>query len=83
MSNTDAARLLLFTVIWAAVWSVPLPRLVGWVELVAGRIPFAAFLAVGVVAEAVAPRRGSPQPWRCRDCIVLGTPNRRGLMPRG
>lgn len=43
MSNPDAARLLLFTVVWTAVWILPLPRLVGRGELVAGLIPFAAF----------------------------------------
>ncbi|NQW47953.1 MAG: hypothetical protein HQ464_09320, partial [Planctomycetes bacterium] len=39
----DTPRLILFTLVWTAVWILPLPRLGRWVELVAGLIPFAAF----------------------------------------
>ncbi len=39
----DTARLLLFTVLWSAIWAAPLPKLSRRVELVAGLIPFAAF----------------------------------------
>lgn len=39
----DTARLILFTLLWAAVWVAPLPRLGRWAELVAGLIPFTAF----------------------------------------
>jgi hypothetical protein len=39
----DTARLILFTLVWTAVWILPLPRLGRWAELVAGLIPFAAF----------------------------------------
>jgi hypothetical protein len=39
----DTARLMLFTLIWTAVWVAPLPRLGRRAELVAGLIPFAAF----------------------------------------
>jgi len=43
MATPDATRLLVFTCVWTAVWLLPLPRLVGWAELAAGLIPFAAF----------------------------------------
>ena len=39
----DTARLILFTLIWTAIWVAPLPRLGGWAELVAGLVPFTAF----------------------------------------
>ena len=39
----DSARLILFTLVWTAVWVAPLPRLGRWAELVAGLVPFAAF----------------------------------------
>ena len=39
----DTARLILFTLVWTAVWVAPLPRLGRWAELVAGLVPFAAF----------------------------------------
>jgi len=39
----DKARLIVFTLVWAAVWVTPLPRLGRWAELVAGLVPFAAF----------------------------------------
>jgi len=39
----DTARLLLFTLLWSAIWAAPLPKLSRRVELVAGLIPFAAF----------------------------------------
>jgi hypothetical protein len=42
-STPEATRLLLFTVVWTAVWIVPLPRLRGRAELVSGLIPFVAF----------------------------------------
>jgi len=39
----DTARLILFTLVWTAVWVAPLPRLDARAELVAGLVPFAAF----------------------------------------
>ena len=39
----DTARLILFTLVWTAIWVAPLPRLARWAELVAGLVPFAAF----------------------------------------
>lgn len=39
----DTARLILFTLVWTAVWVAPLPRLGRWAELVAGLVPFTAF----------------------------------------
>jgi hypothetical protein len=42
-SQTESVRLILFTIIWTAVWVAPLPRLGRWAELVAGLIPFTAF----------------------------------------
>jgi len=39
----DTVRLILFTLVWTAVWVAPLPRLGNWAELVAGLVPFAAF----------------------------------------
>jgi hypothetical protein len=39
----DTARLILFTLVWIAVWVAPLPRFGGWAELVAGLVPFTAF----------------------------------------
>ena len=39
----DTARLILFTLVWTAVWVAPLPRLGLWAELVAGLVPFTAF----------------------------------------
>jgi len=39
----DTARLILFTLVWTAVWVAPLPRLDRWAELVAGLVPFVAF----------------------------------------
>ncbi len=54
----DTARLILFTLVWTAVWVAPLPRLGRWPELVAGIVPFTAFglrvfagFFVGVPAE--------------------------------
>lgn len=54
----ETARLLVFTVVWTAVWVAPLPRLGPRAELVAGLVPFAAFglrvfagFFVGVPAE--------------------------------
>ncbi len=41
--HTDTARLILFTLLWSAVWVAPLPRLAKWPELVLGLVPFAAF----------------------------------------
>jgi len=41
--HTDTARLILFTLLWTAVWVAPLPRLAKWLELVLGLVPFAAF----------------------------------------
>jgi len=43
MSTLDTLRLILFTLVWTAVWIAPLPRLGRWAELVAGLVPFAAF----------------------------------------
>jgi hypothetical protein len=43
MSTPDELRLILFTLIWTAVWMAPLSRLGRWAELTAGLIPFAAF----------------------------------------
>jgi hypothetical protein len=39
----DTARLILFTLVWTAVWVAPLPRLGRLTELVAGLVPFTAF----------------------------------------
>jgi len=39
----ETARLILFTLVWTAVWVAPLPRLGRRAELVAGLVPFAAF----------------------------------------
>jgi hypothetical protein len=39
----DRARLILFTLLWTAVWVAPLPRLGRWAELAAGLVPFVAF----------------------------------------
>jgi hypothetical protein len=39
----ETLRLLLFTTLWTAIWSAPLPKLSRRVELVAGLIPFSAF----------------------------------------
>jgi len=39
----ETARLILFTLVWTAVWVAPMPRLGRWTELVAGLVPFAAF----------------------------------------
>jgi len=39
----ETARLILFTLLWTAVWIAPLPRLGRGAELVAGLVPFAAF----------------------------------------
>jgi hypothetical protein len=39
----DTARLILFTLVWTAIWVAPLPRLGRWAELVAGLVPFTAF----------------------------------------
>ena len=39
----DTARLILFTLVWTAVWMAPLPRLGLWAEVVAGLVPFTAF----------------------------------------
>jgi len=39
----DTARLILFTLVWMAIWVAPLPRLGRWTELAAGLVPFAAF----------------------------------------
>ena len=39
----DTARLILFTLVWTAVWVAPLPRLGLWAEVVAGLVPFTAF----------------------------------------
>jgi hypothetical protein len=39
----DTARLVLFTLVWTAVWVAPLPSLGRWSELVAGLVPFTAF----------------------------------------
>ena len=54
----DTARLILFTLVWTAVWVAPLPRLGRWAELVTGLVPFTAFglrvfagFFVGVPAE--------------------------------
>ena len=54
----DTARLILFTLVWTAVWVAPLPRLGLWAEVVAGFVPFTAFglrvfagFFVGVPAE--------------------------------
>ena len=54
----DTARLILFTLVWTAVWVAPLPRLGLWAEVVAGLVPFTAFglrvfagFFVGVPAE--------------------------------
>ena len=38
-----SVRLILFTVLWTAMWAAPLPRLPRRLELLAGLIPFAAF----------------------------------------
>ena len=43
MSTLDTLRLILFTLVWTAVWIAPLPRLGRWAELVAGLVPFTAF----------------------------------------
>ena len=43
MLTPDTLRLLLFTLVWTAAWGLPVPRLSGRVELLAGLIPFAAF----------------------------------------
>lgn len=42
-AETDSARLVLFTIVWTAIWGAPLPRLNKRAELVAGLIPFVAF----------------------------------------
>jgi len=39
----DTARLILFTLVWSAVWVAPMPRLGLWAELVAGLVAFVAF----------------------------------------
>lgn len=39
----DTTRLMLFTVIWTAVWIAPLPQIGRGAELIAGLVPFAAF----------------------------------------
>lgn len=39
----DSFRLLLFTVVWTALWAAPLPRLGRLAELVAGLVPFVTF----------------------------------------
>jgi len=39
----DAARLIVFTLVWTAVWMAPQPRLGRGAELGAGLVPFAAF----------------------------------------
>ena len=39
----ETTRLVLFTTLWTAIWSAPLPKLSRRVELIAGLIPFAAF----------------------------------------
>ena len=39
----DTARLILFTLVWTAVWVAPLPRLGLWAEVVAGLVTFTAF----------------------------------------
>ena len=39
----DSARLLVFTLLWTAIWAAPLPRLSRQVELIAGLVPFTAF----------------------------------------
>jgi hypothetical protein len=39
----DTARLILFTLVWTAVWVARLPRLGRWAELVTGLVPFTAF----------------------------------------
>jgi len=39
----DTVRLILFTLVWTAIWVAPLPRLGRWAELVAGLFPFTAF----------------------------------------
>jgi len=39
----ETARLILFTLLWTAVWIAPLPRLGRGAELVAGLVPFTAF----------------------------------------
>ena len=43
MSTLDTLRLILFTLVWTAVWIAPLPRLGRWAELSAGLVPFTAF----------------------------------------
>ena len=42
-SFMETFRLLLFTMLWTAIWAASLPKLSRRVELVAGLIPFAAF----------------------------------------
>jgi len=39
----EMTQLLLFSVVWTAVWVAPLPRLGRWTELTVGLIPFTAF----------------------------------------
>jgi len=39
----DTARLMLFTLVWTAVWVAPMPRLGPRAELVAGLVPFTTF----------------------------------------
>jgi hypothetical protein len=39
----DTVRLILFALVWTAIWVAPLPRLGRWAELVAGLFPFMAF----------------------------------------
>jgi hypothetical protein len=43
MATPDVIRLILFTLVWTAIWVAPLPRLGRWAELVAGLFPFTAF----------------------------------------
>jgi hypothetical protein len=43
MSTLDTLRLILFTLVWTAVWIAPLPRLGRWAEPSAGLVPFTAF----------------------------------------
>jgi hypothetical protein len=42
-ASAEISQLLLFTLVWTAIWVAPLPRLGRRAELVAGLIPFAAF----------------------------------------
>lgn len=41
--HSESLRLVLFTLVWTAVWVAPVPRIGRWPELVAGLVPFTAF----------------------------------------